>query len=141
MSLYIRKRKRWSVNECLALQREFELLELSIDEIAIKHRRTPNAIMRKLSQEGFADYKVLCCEYYKLKPKKCITEENSKVCKYEYTHEDKDEANNEDEDECKDDNTDDLKTHIIRLGKQISTLTEMFMMQNKNNKSFLSLFD
>jgi hypothetical protein len=138
MSLYTRKRKQWTINECLALQREFELLELSIDEIAIKHRRTPNAIMRKLSQEGFADYKVLCCEYYKLKPKKCITEENTKVCKYEYTDENEDK--NETEDECKDDE-DDLKTHIIRLGKQISNLTEMFMMQNKNNKSFLSLFD
>jgi hypothetical protein len=144
MSLYIRKRKRWTVNECLALQREFELLQLSIDEIAMKHKRTPNAIMFKLSQEGFADYKVLCSEYRKLNSNKCITEENSNVYKYEYAHEnkneDKDEANNEVDDECKDD-TDDLKTHIIRLGKQISTLTEMFMMQNKNNKSFLSLFD
>lgn len=54
---------RWTVNECLQLQREFELLELSIDEIAYRHKRTPNAIMNKLDSEGFADYNVLCSKY------------------------------------------------------------------------------
>ena len=51
-----RNGKRWTVNECLQLQREFELLNLTINEIANKHQRTPNAIMFKLSHEGFADY-------------------------------------------------------------------------------------
>ena len=50
---------KWSINECLQLQREYELLELSIDEISIKHNRTPNAIMYKLDQEGFANYNTL----------------------------------------------------------------------------------
>jgi hypothetical protein len=46
--------KRWTVNECLQLHREFELLELTVNEIAIKHNRTYNAIMYKLEQEGLA---------------------------------------------------------------------------------------
>jgi hypothetical protein len=54
---------KWTVNEVLSLQREYELLGWSVDQIAIKHRRTANAIMYKLHQEGFADYNDL---YHKL---------------------------------------------------------------------------
>lgn len=48
---------KWTVNECLKLQREFELLGLTIGEIAELHKRTPKAIMYKLDAEGFADYR------------------------------------------------------------------------------------
>jgi hypothetical protein len=54
---------KWTVNECLQLQREYELLNLSIDEIASRHKRTPYAIMYKLDSEGFADYNNLYAEY------------------------------------------------------------------------------
>ena len=54
---------RWTINECIQLQREFELLELSIDEIAKIHQRTPNAIMFKLNQEGLANYNTLYSNY------------------------------------------------------------------------------
>jgi len=54
-----RSNKQWSVNECLQLQREYELLGLSVDEIAVKHKRSTRAIMFKLAQEGFADYNAL----------------------------------------------------------------------------------
>jgi hypothetical protein len=57
---------KWNVNEILSLQREFELLGWSIDQIALKHKRTPNAIMYKLDQEGFADYNVLYSNYHDL---------------------------------------------------------------------------
>lgn len=60
---------RWSINEVLSLQREFELLGWSIDEIAQKHKRTPNAIMFKLDQEGFANYNVLYNDYQDLNNK------------------------------------------------------------------------
>ena len=59
MTSYIHKNerngKKWLVNECLQLQREFELLELSISEIATKHKRSNNAIIYKLILEGFAN--------------------------------------------------------------------------------------
>jgi hypothetical protein len=48
--------KKWNVNEILSLQREFELLQMNIDDIAKKHKRTPKSIMYKLQQEGFAKF-------------------------------------------------------------------------------------
>lgn len=55
---------KWTVNEILSLQREFELLGWDIDQIAKKHARTANAIMYKLDKEGFADYNVLYSNYH-----------------------------------------------------------------------------
>lgn len=55
---------KWSINEILSLQREFELLGWDIDQIAAKHGRTVNAIMYKLDQEGFADYNDLFSNYH-----------------------------------------------------------------------------
>lgn len=44
---------KWTVTEILALQREHELLEWSIQDIAAKHERTERAILCKLETEGF----------------------------------------------------------------------------------------
>lgn len=75
---------RWSVNEVLALQREFELLGLTIDEIAQKHNRTTNAIIFKLDQEGFADYNDLCSNY------NSESDDNSSEISLEYNYDDND---------------------------------------------------
>jgi len=53
MSNYKRSGKKWSVNELLALQREYELLELTVQQIASRHERTQEAIVSKLESEGF----------------------------------------------------------------------------------------
>ena len=66
--LYNRTGKRWTINETLSLQRQFELLNLSIDEMAEKHQRTPNAIMFKLDYEGWADYNELYADYHDVPP-------------------------------------------------------------------------
>jgi len=63
MSTFKRNGNKWTVNELLSLQREFELLGWNVEQIANKHERTPNAIMYKLDAEGFADYNVLYSEY------------------------------------------------------------------------------
>ena len=47
-----RNNNKWTVNELLALQREHELLEMDIFDIALKHKRTPRAILYKLEDEG-----------------------------------------------------------------------------------------
>ena len=47
---------KWTVNECLRLEREYDLLKLSVEDIALLHLRTPFAIMYKLDEEGIADY-------------------------------------------------------------------------------------
>jgi hypothetical protein len=53
MQTQTRNGKRWSVNELLRLQREYELLEWSVQEIAESHQRTVTAILYKIEQEGF----------------------------------------------------------------------------------------
>jgi hypothetical protein len=47
---------KWNVNELLNLQREFELLGLSVREIADLHGRSVNAIQFRLVDEGFATW-------------------------------------------------------------------------------------
>jgi len=56
---YRRYGNRWTVNELLNLQREYELLELPLAEIASRHQRTVMAIMYKLDQENLADFNEL----------------------------------------------------------------------------------
>jgi hypothetical protein len=55
MDSYKRNNKRWNIHEVIRLQREYELLELSIQEIAKKHERSERAILCKLEKEGFID--------------------------------------------------------------------------------------
>ncbi len=66
MKRYSRAGFKWSINEVLSLQREFELLGWDIDQIAAKHKRSPDAIIYKLDNEGLADYNVLYSNYYNL---------------------------------------------------------------------------
>lgn len=128
MSEYTRNGNRWTVNECLQLQREFELLGLSIDEIASRHKRTINAIMFKLDNEGFADYNVLYSNYYGVQP-------HTNNC-----DSDDEESEDEESDEESVDEEEDIKSHVRRLEKQVSALTELLNKSNKSNKSFMSLF-
>ena len=55
MSTNNRHGNKWTINEILSLQREYELLEWSVYEIAEKHERTVMAIMSKLQKECFID--------------------------------------------------------------------------------------
>ena len=48
-----RHRQPWTVQEVIDLQREYELLDLSILDIASKHHRDVSAITYKISNEGF----------------------------------------------------------------------------------------
>ena len=55
MNSYKRIGNRWNVNELLSLQREYELLGWTIQEIAGKHERSVDAILYRLESEGFID--------------------------------------------------------------------------------------
>ena len=64
-----RANNKWTVNELLSLQREYELLGMDIYEIALKHKRSPRAILYKLDDESiinsFSDargYEQYCLE-------------------------------------------------------------------------------
>ena len=43
---------RWTINETLALQREYELLGWDVEKIANKHQRSVTSINYKLESEG-----------------------------------------------------------------------------------------
>ena len=53
MNSYKRSGNRWTINEVLSLQREYELLEWNVTQIAEKHQRSVEAILFKLEAEGF----------------------------------------------------------------------------------------
>jgi hypothetical protein len=59
-----RHANKWTVNECLSLNREFELLKLTMPEIALRHGRTVNAIMFRIQAEGWASYNDLYVQTY-----------------------------------------------------------------------------
>ena len=44
---------KWTTNELLSLQREYELLEMTVQEIASKHERSVDSILYKLESEEF----------------------------------------------------------------------------------------
>jgi len=57
---------KWTINECLRLEREFDLLQLTVPEMAALHSRTDYAIMCKLHAEGLADFNELYLQTYGL---------------------------------------------------------------------------
>lgn len=50
-----RSGKKWTITELLSLQREYELLEWTIQAIAEKHKRSVIAILYKLYDEGYIE--------------------------------------------------------------------------------------
>ena len=114
-----RKGKTWTINECLQLQREYELLEWSILKIAVKHKRTPEAIMSKIIKEEFVDYEIYeNILIYKNIEKKCC-ENNSES------------ENNSDNNSYNKDDFNDLKNHVKNLENKLSTMIELLERQNE----------
>ena len=55
MQNYKRQYKKWRINEIIKLEREYELLKLSIQEIAKRHNRSIRAILCKLEKENLIE--------------------------------------------------------------------------------------
>jgi len=96
MTIAKRLGRRWSVNEIIQLQREYELLKWSLDEIAEKHERSVNAIMFKLHAEGIVHYNFLYGKYYNAYP---VVELNPSLPEDEDDEEDDEEDERDDEEE------------------------------------------
>jgi hypothetical protein len=156
MNTYKRFGNRWTINECLQLQREFELLKLPIDDIALRHKRTANAIMLKLHREGFADYTELYTHYSNnihlisvdnfhhdeemhLDGEELDEEEEDQDNSSDYSVEDEEE---DDEDSDFDEENDDLREQVKRLSAQVKELIKLVSKneQISKTKSFFSLF-
>jgi hypothetical protein len=55
MQQHKRANKKWTINEALKLQREYELLGMDVNQIAIAHERSANAIAHRLEHEKIID--------------------------------------------------------------------------------------
>jgi hypothetical protein len=112
--------------------------------------------MLKLDQENLADYNLLYSNYNKLNTIMSTQQKHEfDGCDIEleddYDEEDCDNSSNYTEEDCEDEDEDDnscdngsydaynLKHHVMRLEKQLNTLTEMLLKQTKSKSSF-SLF-
>jgi predicted transcriptional regulator len=127
-----RNGNRWTINEILSLQREYELLDMSIQEIANKHGRTNRSILLKLDSEGIINsfdevkgYKVFLsgdCEHFISSSKKTTSE-----CIFT-KNEEEEEDNEEDEDyvdeneEEEEDNEEEEESEVEELTDRVSTL-------------------
>jgi hypothetical protein len=87
-----RSGNKWSIPELITLQREYELLELNVDEIALRHKRSVFAILARLESEGIITVWATARGYMA---------SNVPVCGDE---------SDEDEDEEEDDNDEDYKS-------------------------------
>jgi hypothetical protein len=80
---------RWNVNEVLSLQREYELLEWTVQQIADKHNRSVMSIVYKLHAEGFTA-SLLEARGYTQKPIKAVVSSSRKSVKRVVEDEDED---------------------------------------------------
>ena len=126
MSLPNRHNFKWNINELLSFQREYELLEMTIQDIAAKHERTIEAILYRLQQEGFIQSWIDARGYqeYSKNFDYLVGGLDSGVNAYDYgediintetdddvndkdsDYEDEDDCSDEDEDDCSDDDED-----------------------------------
>ena len=51
----LRAGNKWTIPELITLQREYELLELTVQEIAERHKRSVFAIVARLESEGLVE--------------------------------------------------------------------------------------
>uniref|UniRef100_A0A6C0EJC1 Uncharacterized protein n=1 Tax=viral metagenome TaxID=1070528 RepID=A0A6C0EJC1_9ZZZZ len=105
-----RNRYKWSVNEILSLQREYELQELTIQEIAFLHRRSAFAILHKLEKEQIINNFNEARGYEQLNF--WDDEYNVEVDDEEEEEEEEEEEDNDDNDDDNDDDSDDSDDHV-----------------------------
>uniref|UniRef100_A0A6C0IIG5 Uncharacterized protein n=1 Tax=viral metagenome TaxID=1070528 RepID=A0A6C0IIG5_9ZZZZ len=114
---YNRSRNKWTVNEILSLEREYELLEMTIQEIALKHSRSVEAILFRLDSEGFIN------NWYDARGYNNFLNNNNEEDKYSDASisdtdddSDDDEDSDSDDDDDSDSNDDD---EIVNLNRRV----------------------
>ena len=133
--------KRWTIVELLSLQREYELLELSIKEIAIKHQRNQAGILSKLQAEGFIEswdkargFDIL--EYQKMNNEDehlyaCEDEDEDEEEEEEEPGDEDEEYAYEDDDESEDEHEDSIASISDRVWNLENRLNEIATMVSK----------
>lgn len=130
MNLYHRHNFKWNVNEVLSLQREYELLEMTIQDIAFKHERSIDAILYKLQKEGFIECWVDARGYqeYSKNLDYLIQSYESGINAYDYgedIYDTEDEDDQADEDYEDDENSNNISTLSQRIWGLESAVTDI----------------
>lgn len=107
---------RWTINETLALQREYELLEMTVQEIAYRHERSVPAILCRLEKERFVSHQHLA-RGYQVWVDSCVSELN--------TYQDTQEDYVEDQDTELDDDVSDLDKLSDRVWSLESSVNDI----------------
>ena len=117
MSTYnARSGNKWSIPELITLQREYELLELTVDEIAQRHKRTVFAILARLESEGIITVWATARGYM---------ESNIPVCGDDESDEEADDDDDEDYksgDSDEDADDDDVESDVNKLSDRVWNL-------------------
>ncbi len=123
-----RNRYRWNINECLRLQREYELLQLPLDKIAELHGRTVGAIMNKLASEGFANYNDLYKQYHSTQNEYVQQDvnDNNNDSDYADSYSVDDDEDDEDDDEGYQFDPYDFRNNLLALQKQVNNFVGKF---------------
>jgi hypothetical protein len=157
MSTCKRHGKKWTTNEVLNLQREYELLNLTIEQIAEKHERTTESILFKLHSEGLTPSLYEANRYSKKTNKKKVqmqTKVQTKVNEYEDEDEDVDvsdiDSSSDYDDNEESDISDDedisvdanmnslservwsLETNVVEISSMVKQMFDNMTMMNKS---------
>ena len=120
-----RENNRWCVNEEMQLLREYELLHLSVPEIALLHKRSEKAILFRLKKEELvADTNVLEGVEDEL--------DDPNDSDYVFEEDDEDEEDDDEEDDDEEDDNLSLRKKNVILKAQNAYFLEK--MQEKNKK-------
>lgn len=153
-----RNGNKWTVNEVLALQREYELLEWTIQEISAKHERSIGSILFKLTAEGFipswndargfdiADYavSVLCqgalCDndYDNDDDEDYVDEEEEEEDDEDYEDEDEDDASSNGACSYDADQGWNLKDSVTEIGNMVKLMFQVMSASKQKSKSHAS---
>lgn len=120
---------RWNINEVLRLQREYELLEMCVSDIAKLHNRSVNSIINKLVSEKMVENYGDARGYSFPSSNDDVLDNDSdsddgdddKDEDYIYEEDDNEEGD-EDEDEEEDEEEDEVKALNKRLQRRICQL-------------------
>jgi hypothetical protein len=109
---------KWNINEIIALQREYELLKLSIQEIANTHQRSIRSILCKLEQENFIK------SWNEAKGFKDYVERTPEL-EYirDYGGNDDNDNDGDNDNECDDDDDDDDDEEEYQVNENLSDIT------------------
>jgi len=155
MSTCKRHGKKWTTNEVLNLQREYELLNLTIEQIAEKHERTTESILFKLDSEGLTPSLYEANGYSKKTNKKKVQmqtkvnedeDENVSDIDSSSDYDDNEESDiSDDEDMSVDANMNSLservwslETNVVEISSMVKQMFDNMTMTNKSKTKKLA---